>query len=145
MFFRSEDPEYKANYKAYLPAVIWTLNLDGTPIYALRPDGTFARETHEAILNFYEEQIQGKSDRAVFPGTLKGSARLFSGQVVPIICPEVRGMANWKTKDVVEASTKELVRAKRVQTSDDADVQLTGRVAGALQTDYRRKCWKTLP
>jgi cyanobactin maturation PatA/PatG family protease len=134
-FLRSED----RYYKAFIPAVTWTLNVDGTPIYALRPDGTFARETYETVLDFYSEQIHKESDRAAFPGTLKGSARLYSGQVVPVICPELRGMANWKTKQVVEASRKALL-AKRAKVpeekvkrgekraefpADEVDLQLT--------------------
>ena len=117
-FLRSEN-RYS---KAHLTAVTWTVNLEGTPIYALRPDGTFARETYETILEFYDEQIHKQSDRAAFPGTLKEgtTARLLSGQVVPVICPEVRGMANWKTKQIAEAARKEVLRAKRVPVQTGA-------------------------
>ena len=112
-FLRSEN-RYS---KAHSTAVTWTVNLEGTPIYALRPDGTFARETYETILEFYDEEIHKQSDRAAFPGTLKEgtTARLLSGQVVPVICPEVRGMANWKTKQVSDSARKAVLRAKRVQ------------------------------
>ena len=112
-FLRSEN----RYYKAHSTAVTWTVNVEGTPIYALRPDGTFARETYETILEFYDEQIHKRSDRAAFPGTAKEgtTARLLSGQVVPVICPEVRGMTNWKTQQVVEAARKAVLRAKRVQ------------------------------
>jgi cyanobactin maturation PatA/PatG family protease len=120
-FLRSENRAYKA----FTPALIWTLNIDSTPVYALRPDGTFARETYETILEFYDEQIHKQSDRAAVPGTVKGSARLYSGQVVPVICPEVRGMANWATKRVVEAARVELERRKMVESTDEADLQLT--------------------
>jgi hypothetical protein len=108
-------------YKAFLPAVVWTLNIDNTPIYAIKPDGTFAKETYETILEFYTEQIQKRSDRVAIPGTIKGSTRLYSGQVVPVICPEVRGMANWKTTQIVEAARAELTRLRTAETTDEAD------------------------
>ncbi len=81
----------------FTPSMIWTLNLDGTPIYAIKPDGAFSREAYNRIVEFYLDQIEERSERVAIPGTIKGETTLYSGQVVPVICPEYRGMTNWST------------------------------------------------
>jgi cyanobactin maturation PatA/PatG family protease len=111
--------------RAHAPAVTWTLNLDGTPVYAIRPDGAFAMDTYDQILEFYEEQIRNLADRAVFPGTIKGSTRLYSGQVVPVICPELRGIGNWKTKHLVEACRDAMSQRKAAFSEGDFDEAMT--------------------
>lgn len=84
------------------PAIIWTLNHDVTPIYAVRPEGPFARETYERLLHFFGEQLDGTSERVSIPGTLDGSVRLLSGQTVPVLIPDLRGMYNWTTRALVD-------------------------------------------
>jgi cyanobactin maturation PatA/PatG family protease len=114
------SPSNPAQFTAFLkknphfaPSVIWTLNLDGTPIYAIKPDGTFSRESYARIVEFYVDQIEEKSERAAIPGTIKGEVTLYcSGQVVPVICPEYRGMTNWNTAALRDAVGEAFRRAR---------------------------------
>jgi cyanobactin maturation PatA/PatG family protease len=86
-------------------SIIWTLNLDAMPIYAIRAKGPYAAETYAILLNFLKEQLDPdqRAERNAIPGIIAGSVRLSSGQLLPVINPEARGMANWKTSVLVEA------------------------------------------
>jgi len=84
-------------------SVIWTLSLDCTTIYAIEPTGAFAAEAYQKLRQFQRDQFKEGVERVSIPGVIDGQARLFNGQVVPIIRPEIRGMFDWKTKALVEA------------------------------------------
>ena len=84
-------------------SVEWTLNSDGTPIYAVRPQGPFASRAYECLREFLAEQERHEIERISIPGTLSGKARLLNGQVVPVLVPELRGMYSWTTAAVVKA------------------------------------------
>ncbi|MEM8779032.1 MAG: S8 family serine peptidase, partial [Cyanobacteria bacterium P01_G01_bin.49] len=80
-------------------SLIWTLNLDATPIYAILPTGAYASVTYERLRSFLgDKQIE----RVAIPGYLAGNVKLLSGQVVPAIIPEVRGMYSWSTSALIE-------------------------------------------
>jgi cyanobactin maturation PatA/PatG family protease len=81
-------------------ALIWTLNLDATPIYAIAPAGPFATATYERLREFLSDR---DIERVSIPGYLSGSVRLLSGQVVPAIVPEIRGMYSWSTEALLNA------------------------------------------
>lgn len=84
-------------------AVEWTLNLDGTPIYAIRPEGAFAGETFSQLRRFLRERSTEGVERVSIPGKIVGKATLLMGQVVPIIVPDLRGMYSWTTSALVSA------------------------------------------
>lgn len=84
-------------------AIIWTLNVDATPIYAIRPQGAFANEAYQQLREFLHEQLHHGVERISVPGVIAGQARLFSGQVVPVIYPDLRGMYSWTTDSLIEA------------------------------------------
>lgn len=84
-------------------AIIWTLNLDATPIYAIQTKGPFEQEIYKRLREFLGEQVAGEVERVSIPGYVSGSIRLFTGQVVPVIWPEMRGMYSWNTAALVEA------------------------------------------
>jgi cyanobactin maturation PatA/PatG family protease len=84
-------------------AIHWTLNLDVTPIYAVKPLGPFAGTAFQRLVEFLGEQNDGVVERVSIPGYVEGSARLFTGQVVPVIRPDLRGMYSWNTQALVEA------------------------------------------
>lgn len=88
----------------FTAAVIWTLNHDLTPIYAIHPEGAYARETYDRILEFFGDQLDEKAHRISIPGIIAGTVSLQSGQTVPVIVPELRGMFNWTTQALVEAA-----------------------------------------
>jgi cyanobactin maturation PatA/PatG family protease len=84
-------------------AVEWTLSLDGTPIYAIRPRGPFAADAYKVLRDFLREQLDEGVERISVPGVLGGKTTLLMGQAVPVIVPELRGMYSWTTKALVDA------------------------------------------
>ncbi|WP_017721275.1 S8 family peptidase [Kamptonema formosum] len=88
-------------------SLIWTLNLELTPIYAIEPVGSFAEQAYQHLISAIKGQIKPEDDpeyisRVSIPGVLTGkNVRLFSGQVVPVIAPEVRGMYEWNVNQLV--------------------------------------------
>jgi cyanobactin maturation PatA/PatG family protease len=84
-------------------SIIWTLNLDATPVYSVQPAGPFAREICERLSGFLGQQLHEGVERVSIPGRLAGKSTLMNGQVVPAILPELRGMYSWTTRALVEA------------------------------------------
>jgi hypothetical protein len=93
----------------FASAITWTLNLEATAIYALKPSGPFARETYIRLLECFEEQISSddginpNSERVSIPGMLGGNATLMTGQTVPVVVPDLRGIFNWNTGALISA------------------------------------------
>lgn len=92
------------------PSVIWTLNLDATPIYAIQPVGAYAAPVYEDFRAALDGQqlrrdehgfLTRKTDIVAVAGLIGGSVRLQSGQVVPIIVPP-RGIFYWSISTLVE-------------------------------------------
>jgi cyanobactin maturation PatA/PatG family protease len=101
------DPNQLLHYLEANPwdaaSVIWTLNLDGTAIYAVMPNGAYASEAYLRLRQFLKEQLTEGVERVSIPGTIAGKVRLMNGQVVPAILPEIRGMCSWTTHALVKA------------------------------------------
>lgn len=83
-------------------AIIWTLSLDATPIYAIQPQGAYSDRVYERLIQFLREQLTEGVERVSIPGILMGQAMLMSGQVVPAIVPTLRCMYSWTTQALVE-------------------------------------------
>lgn len=75
----------------YAESLIWTLEIEGTPVYSIRPLGSYASKTYEQLREFLKEQHTEGVERMSIPGVIAGKVRLISGQVVPVIIPELRG------------------------------------------------------
>ena len=84
-------------------SIIWTLNADQTPLYAIAPAGPFAGRAYELLAEFLDDQLGGEVELVSIPGRLGGQARLFNGQVVPVVIPELRGIYSWSTGALVKA------------------------------------------
>ena len=109
------DARQMVNHLELSPAegksLIWTLNQELTPIYALEPQKAFASEIYAVFGMLLEGQIQPESsddyiERVSIPGNLTDrTVELFSGQVVPVLAlPNVRGMYGWQVNALVEAA-----------------------------------------
>jgi cyanobactin maturation PatA/PatG family protease len=103
------NPQDSAQLLAYLEAnpdqaaaVIWTLSLDATPIYAVSPNGPFAAAAYERLRQFLDEQLTEGVERVSIAGVIIGKVRLMSGQTIPVIWPELRCMYSWTTAALVE-------------------------------------------
>ncbi|AWK85773.1 S8 family serine peptidase [Azospirillum thermophilum] len=83
------------------PSFMWTLVLDGQPIYAIVPMGAYAAETYVRLREFLNAQITTEVERVSIPGTVFGSITLASGFTVPILVPEMRGMYCWNIPALV--------------------------------------------
>src|SRR5262249_33961909 len=77
---------------------VWTLLEDATPIYAISPAGPFAAETYARLQEFLSAQHDEGAERVSIAGVVSGKETLMSGQIVPVIYPELRGMYSWSTK-----------------------------------------------
>lgn len=84
-------------------SIVWTLNFDQTPVYAIAPAGPFAARSYELLREFLTEQTAGLVERVSIPGRIVGQARLINTQVVPLVVPEPRGMYSWTTGALVKS------------------------------------------
>ncbi|MFB2833627.1 S8 family peptidase [Floridanema evergladense] len=107
-------------------ALIWTLNLELTPVYAIEPVGGFARDAYAVLQQLLAGQIQPEDneeyvERVSIPGILPGrSVKLFSGQVVPVIeVHNIRGLYGWKVNGLVNAAI-DTVRSTAAEAQEDA-------------------------
>jgi cyanobactin maturation PatA/PatG family protease len=89
--------------------LIWTFNLELTPIYAIEAELPYAREVYDFLRKTLKGQIQEESSpgyvsRVSLPGVLLNrTVRLFSGQVVPVVVAQFRGLWSWNVNAVVDA------------------------------------------
>ncbi|MFB2923771.1 S8 family peptidase [Aerosakkonema funiforme] len=124
------DARQMVDYLAAAPSesrsLIWTLNIELTPIYAIEPQGAFARETYAVLQELLAGQIQAENseefvERVSIPGILTGrTVKLFSGQVVPLLAPQnPRGMYGWKINTLVSAAI-ETVQSTVGDAQEDA-------------------------
>jgi cyanobactin maturation PatA/PatG family protease len=106
------NPSVHAQLISYLSAtanpyeaenLIWTLNLDVTPIYAIHPVGPYAANVYERLRQWLQAQNAATDYLVSVPGVISGSARLASGQVVPVIVPAIRGMYSWTPDALIAA------------------------------------------
>jgi cyanobactin maturation PatA/PatG family protease len=137
------NPQDPTQLLAYLEAnpdqaaaVIWTLSLDATPIYAVSPNGPFAAAAYERLRQFLGEQLTEGVERVSIPGVIAGQIRLMSGQTMPVIIPELRCMYSWSTAALIEAvcgkAPSKSAKAEEQETHD----RKTEAVANFLQRIY---------
>jgi hypothetical protein len=93
--------------------LIWTLNLELTPIYAIEPTGPYAADIHTLLNTLLDGEITNENnenfiERVSIPGRLTDrTTKLFSGQVIPIIeIEQTRGVYGWKTNTLIDAATQ---------------------------------------
>ncbi|MCK2215762.1 PatA/PatG family cyanobactin maturation protease [Actinomadura sp. ATCC 31491] len=108
------DPRQMVDYLRDEPsearALIWTLNLDLTPIYAVEPVGGYAPGVFKRLVKFLDRQLKAEDDvefvdRVSVPGVLSGrTVRLFNGQHVPVVEVNLtRGLYGWSAAGLAHA------------------------------------------
>ena len=117
-------------------AVEWTLSLDGTPIYAIRPQGPFAADVYKQLRQFLREQLDEGVERVSVPGVVAGKAALLMGQVVPVVVPELRGMFSWTAAALTDAVAGPAPAAEAPQPERDAHAQRQAGVRNFLDRVY---------
>ena len=92
-YLEDEDNSWDAT------SVHWILRLRQTPTYAIQPAGPFAQKIYAFLIKTMRQQLAHKDQDRVewvsIPGRIIGQVRLQTGQVVPAIVPEPRGMYSW--------------------------------------------------
>jgi cyanobactin maturation PatA/PatG family protease len=96
-------------------ALIWTLSLELTPIYAVEAVGPYSAEINAILVDFLAGANVGNLtpehiERISVPGKLNSrSVRLYSGQVVPVVeINSPRGLYAWQSNRLIENSLNEL-------------------------------------
>ncbi|NEO84077.1 MAG: PatA/PatG family cyanobactin maturation protease [Spirulina sp. SIO3F2] len=92
-------------------SLIWTLNLDGSPIYVLEPKGAFANDVYEMLLLMLDGQLELENspefiEHISIPARrTERTVELFSGEVVPVVnINHPRGMYGWNVDALVDAA-----------------------------------------
>jgi len=111
-------------------SLIWTLNIELTPIYALEAVGSFASDIYAVLVRLLQGEVASEEDedfieRVAVPGRLSGrSVKLFSGQIVPIVeLEQVRGLYGWEVNKLISAA----VSVASQHESSTADAQTVSR------------------
>jgi cyanobactin maturation PatA/PatG family protease len=103
--------DYLSQNPSEAKALIWTLNQELTPIYALEPRQGFAADVYETLIMILAGQIEPEDsddfvERVSIPAkTTDKTVQLFSGQEIPVITLiNTRGMYGWTINNLVEAA-----------------------------------------
>jgi len=89
--------------------LIWTLNLDLTPIYALEAELAYPEEVYATLRDALRRGgLPGDNanhvSRVSIPGVMANrTVRLFSGQLVPLVVVQPRGLFEWNEPSLVDA------------------------------------------
>ncbi|GAA2637855.1 PatA/PatG family cyanobactin maturation protease [Actinomadura fulvescens] len=135
--------DYLREHPSEATPLIWTLNLDLTPIYAIEPVGGYGPGVYERLTAFLDRQLKADDDtdfvdRISVPGTLPGrTAKLFNGQHVPVIEINLtRGLYGWSVASLAHAVAECDVPAhNKAGAAPDQD-RLEAAVADFLQRIY---------
>lgn len=134
-------PEQMSEYISANPyeaeSLIWTLNLDATPIYAIMPGGSFAATAYGRLQQAFHGQITQGVELVSVTGVISGGVRLLSGQMVPIIIPAVRGMFSWATPALIESVVGPAPAAGTDRTHYDRRVAGLGNFLNRVYYDLR--------
>lgn len=95
--------------------LIWTLNLDLTPIYAVEAEaGPYGDEVYEVLRTALRCSALDPSDpeyisRVSIPGRLTNrTVRLYSGQELPVVVAQPRGLYAWQEAALVDTVVHQL-------------------------------------
>lgn len=135
--------DYLGDNLSEAKSLIWTLNLELTPVYAIEPGGAFARDVYAILQQLLSGQIQAEDsenyvERVSIPGILSGrSVKLFSGQVVPVIeVPNTRGLYGWKVNTLVQAAIR-TVQAQVTEAQEGSIRRTLGSFLSRIYYDLR--------
>nr|ANA85195.1 BisA [Prochloron sp. LV5] len=131
--------DYLGNNISEARSLIWTVNIELTPVYAIDPTGPFASETYHALQELLSGQIQAEDneeyvERVSVPGILTNRwVKLFSGQVIPVVEPQsTRGLYGWKVNGLVNAA----LEAVRAEGGNAGEARIRQTLDGFLNRIY---------
>jgi PatG C-terminal len=132
--FLSNSPVSTADFES----IIWTLTLDGAPMYALRTAVNHGLNEWGMMQVVLAALADPTVDRLAVPGTITGDVTLLDGRVVPVIDPDVRGILTWSSTAVSLA-----VGLTGVMALPPLTVNLTTDQAPTPPVDW--SSWNLLP
>lgn len=104
------SPEDPATFAALLDRspsvaqeVTWTIQREGSPLYAIDVAGSNVREVFDAFASAVGGLVSGAVEEMSFPGVVSGDLReLSTGELVPVLhMSGPRGLYGWRRKDQV--------------------------------------------
>jgi cyanobactin maturation PatA/PatG family protease len=137
------DARQLVNYLAANPSehksLIWTINQELNPIYAIEVKGGFAADVYEMLQLMLAGQIEPEDsdnfiERVSIPGQLTDKKiELFSGQEIPVITVNnVRGMYGWKVNGLVDAALQILSE----ELADADEIEMRRSLSSFLKRVY---------
>lgn len=121
--------------------LIWTLNLDLTPIYAIEAEIAYAEEVYKGLRSALRGQSKPDNDdnfvsRVSVSGVLTNKVvRLFSGQVVPLVKAQPRALYNWNENQLIKSIVGAVVSTAVPAAPETAD-RATRDAAERRATEY---------
>jgi cyanobactin maturation PatA/PatG family protease len=121
---------YLDAYHSESTKLIWTLNLELTPIYAIEAELAYAEDVYSVLRSALAgEALQNRDphyvSRVSIPGILTNrTVRLFSGQVVPVVVAQHRGLYSWNEQSLIDQVNGALGLSPPTALSDAATVAL---------------------
>ncbi len=99
--FLEARPEFESS-------LTWVLKNEGFPIYALQPHGAYALKMIEELRRAFKIQLDpdDAGERVSVAGIIVGQVRLFNGQSVPLVVPDLRGFYQWDTRALIAVLTR---------------------------------------
>ena len=123
-------------------SLIWTLNLELTPAYAIEPYGPFAANVYSEFQKILAGEVEKEDsenyiERFSIPAGLNGrTVKLFSGQVVPVIEPEnERGIFSWNV-DALCSTVRDMLTEETEAFSEDEEKELRDFMRNFLNRVY---------
>jgi Subtilase family/PatG C-terminal/PatG Domain len=129
-FARNTFTNYLSDNPWDAQSLNWILKLDSTPIYAIVPSGAFSSVVYDRLrLALGNANVE----RVSIPGYIAGNVKLLSGQIVPAIIPDIRGIYSWSTAALIENLTSNIVD----QFSSDQLIERIGDYLNRIYYEYR--------
>ncbi|HND52810.1 MAG TPA: hypothetical protein PLV92_10455, partial [Pirellulaceae bacterium] len=124
-------------HMAYAEGLTWVMTQDSTPVYAILAGGAYGAQTLSLLVDFLGDQLRGDSEYIALPGHIVGSTQLLTGYEVPVVVPDLRGLANWRRADLINAALTELgfnpVTDEQRREVEDEISNLLGRIYHELR------------
>jgi cyanobactin maturation PatA/PatG family protease len=114
--------------------LIWTLNLDLTPIYALEAEIAYPEDVYGTLRHALANQALPEDDsehiaKVSIPGVLASrSVRLFSGQVLPVVVVQPRGLYEWSVRALIDQVIDAIAERPEIKDSPAYDEQRVRRL-----------------
>ncbi len=83
--------------------VIWTLSVQATVVYAIRPSGPYAKAAYHQLQAYL---LDPNIETIAVPGTIVGTVALLNGQVVPVLQPDPNGLRALSEVDMFAATSR---------------------------------------